>query len=223
MHMQGTPQTMQANPAYDDVVRDVDEFFGERAAAIERSCGVAAEQVVLDVGIGFGKTLEHNLQLLAALGSFTKLGRPLLLGVSRKSFIGNLTRADVSGTIAGSLACACLAVAAGVQIIRTHDVAETVRPSASPKQFWHGKKNLMWNNVIQAIQAGLAARAGDSHPRGGDLFCLPLRPRHARLAGRDRVCHVAAGPDADDDAAESESVALVAGQCLARHRARRPW
>ena len=82
---------------------------------------------MFDVGIGFGKTLEHNLQLLAALRSFTTLERPVLLGVSRKSFIGALTGANVTERLPGSLACACLAVAAGVQIIRTHDVAETIQ------------------------------------------------------------------------------------------------
>ena len=87
MHAQGTPQTMQKNPVYADVVREVGEFFGERLKRLN-ACGVAADQVVLDVGIGFGKTLEHNLQLLANLRSFTTMARPLLLGVSRKSFIG---------------------------------------------------------------------------------------------------------------------------------------
>jgi len=126
MHMQGTPQTMQANPAYTNVTREVAEFFRERLPRL-KSAGVAAEQVVWDVGIGFGKTLEHNLQLLATLESFTKLERPLLLGASRKSFIGGLHSAVAAERLPGSLACACLAVAAGVQIIRTHDVAETVQ------------------------------------------------------------------------------------------------
>ena len=126
MHAQGTPQTMQTNPVYADVVREVGEFFGERLKKLN-ACGVAADRVVLDVGIGFGKTPGHNLQLLAALRSFTKWQRPLLLGVSRKSFIGKLLGADVAGRLPASLACACLAVEAGVQIIRTHDVAETVQ------------------------------------------------------------------------------------------------
>lgn len=126
MHMQGTPQTMQSNPTYNDVVREVGEFFGERLARLA-AVGVAAEQVVLDVGIGFGKTLEHNLQLLAGLGSFTNLGRPLLVGVSRKSFIGKLLGAGADARLPGSLACASLAVEAGGQIIRAHDVAETVQ------------------------------------------------------------------------------------------------
>lgn len=126
MHMQGTPQTMQANPVYTDVVREVDEFFADRLRRLQ-ACGVASEQVVLDVGIGFGKTLDHNLQLLRELGGFRKQGRPLLLGVSRKSFIGRLAGADVDARLPGSLACACWAVAQGVQLLRTHDVAETVQ------------------------------------------------------------------------------------------------
>jgi dihydropteroate synthase len=126
MHARGTPQTMQTNPVYADVVREVGEFFRERLEKLN-ACGVAADRVVLDVGIGFGKTLEHNLQLLAALRSFTTLRRPLLLGVSRKSFIGTLLGAEVAGRLPASLACASLAVADGVQIIRTHDVAETVQ------------------------------------------------------------------------------------------------
>jgi dihydropteroate synthase len=126
MHAQGTPQTMQTNPIYADVVREVGEFFSERLGKLNAS-GVTADRVVLDVGIGFGKTPGHNLQLLAALRSFTKWQRPLLLGVSRKSFIGKLLGAEVAARLPASLACACLAVEDGVQIIRTHDVAETVQ------------------------------------------------------------------------------------------------
>ena len=126
MHMQGTPQTMQDGPVYADVVGALDHFFRDRLARLNAS-GVKPEQVVLDVGIGFGKTLEHNLQLLAGLRGFTKLGRPLLLGVSRKSFIGKLVGAELPERLPASLAGACLAVAAGVQMIRAHDVAETVQ------------------------------------------------------------------------------------------------
>jgi dihydropteroate synthase len=125
-HMQGTPQTMQANPAYNDVVREVGEFFFERLQRLS-GCGVGRDQIILDPGIGFGKTLEHNLQLLAAVQRFTTFERPLLLGVSRKSFIGKLLGVDLGARLPGALACACLAVAAGAQIIRAHDVAETVR------------------------------------------------------------------------------------------------
>lgn len=126
MHMQGLPQTMQAHPVYDDVVREVAEFFQSRMQRLS-TLGVAAEQVVFDVGIGFGKTLEHNLQLLAGMRHFKTLERPVLLGVSRKSFIGALTGTNVTERLPGSLACTCLALEAGVQIIRTHDVAETVQ------------------------------------------------------------------------------------------------
>ncbi|MBI3848949.1 MAG: dihydropteroate synthase [Verrucomicrobia bacterium] len=126
MHMQGTPQTMQSNPTYADVVREVGEFFDERLERLA-AAGVSAEQVILDVGIGFGKTLEHNLQLLAGLESFTKLKRPMLLGVSRKSFIGKLLGTPVAERLPASLACTTLAVQAGVQMFRTHDVLATVQ------------------------------------------------------------------------------------------------
>ena len=124
MHMQGTPQTMQAAPQYEDVVSEVRSFFEDRLNRLAQA-GVRAEQVALDVGIGFGKTLEHNLALLGALSSFQTLGRPLLLGVSRKSFIGQLTGAATADRLAGSLAATVLAAADGVQLVRTHDVATT--------------------------------------------------------------------------------------------------
>ena len=126
MHMQGTPQTMQTDPVYGDVAREVGDFFIERLARLN-DCGVGREQTILDPGIGFGKTREHNLQLLGALRGFTKLERPLLLGVSRKSFLGNFPGADAAERLPAALACACLAVTAGVNIIRAHDVAETAR------------------------------------------------------------------------------------------------
>ena len=124
MHMKGTPRDMQNAPSYENVVKEVNQFFGERLSAL-RNSGVPPEQVMIDVGIGFGKQLEHNLELLAHLRHFTKWQRPVLLGVSRKSFIGRLTGARVDDRLAGSLACACWAVQNGVQIIRTHDVAAT--------------------------------------------------------------------------------------------------
>jgi dihydropteroate synthase len=117
---------MQANPAYSDVVREVGEFFSERIGRLS-VCGVGRDQIILDPGIGFGKTVEHNLQLLGAVQDFTSLERPLLLGVSRKSFIGKLVGAELAARLPAALACACLAVAAGVQIVRAHDVAETVQ------------------------------------------------------------------------------------------------
>jgi len=125
MHAQGSPATMQQNPAYADVVREVGEFFAERLEKLTAT-GIAAEQIVLDPGIGFGKTLEHNLQLLAQFRRFGKFHRPLLLGVSRKSFIEKFSGAAVNQRLPASLACATLALADGGQLIRTHDVAETV-------------------------------------------------------------------------------------------------
>jgi dihydropteroate synthase len=127
MHAHSGPATMRQAPAYADVVRETGEFFQEQLGNLLNRAGIVPEQVVLDVGIGFGKTLEHNLELLANLRSFIKLRRPLLLGVSRKSFIGKLLGTEVNERLPASLACATLAVASGVQIIRTHDVAETVQ------------------------------------------------------------------------------------------------
>ena len=125
MHMQGTPQTMQAAPSYGDVVAEVGAFFENRLARLEQS-GVGHEQVVLDPGLGFGKTLEHNLQLLAALNSFTKWNRPVLLGASRKSFLAHFARGgDAKDRLPGSLACACWGAQRGVNIMRVHDVAAT--------------------------------------------------------------------------------------------------
>lgn len=126
MHMQGTPQTMQLNPVYQDVVGEVRDFFVDRLERLKRA-GVGAVQVVLDPGIGFGKTLEHNLQLLAGLERFTNLKRPVLLGVSRKSFIGKLLGTEVGARLPAALACVCLAIRAGAQMVRTHDVAETLQ------------------------------------------------------------------------------------------------
>jgi dihydropteroate synthase len=126
MHAQGSPATMQENPRYADVVQQVGEFFSERLGQMLNEVGVPMEQVILDPGIGFGKSLEHNLQLLAGLRSFTKWRRPLLVGVSRKSFIQKLLAAPVAERLPASLACTALALATGAQIIRTHDVPETL-------------------------------------------------------------------------------------------------
>jgi dihydropteroate synthase len=124
MHMQGSPLDMQRSPVYKDVVEDINTFFGERLSSLKAS-GVEAEQIVLDVGIGFGKTVEHNLRLLQDLRSFEKWERPILIGVSRKSFLEKLVGAELEGRLPASLASACWAVQKGVQIIRTHDVAAT--------------------------------------------------------------------------------------------------
>jgi dihydropteroate synthase len=127
MHSQGDPATMQDHPVYADVTREVGGFFEGQLARLVKTAGIRPEQVVLDPGIGFGKTLAHNLELLARLRHFTRFGRPLLVGVSRKSFIGKIFDAEVNQRLPASLACATLAVAEGTQIIRTHDVAETVQ------------------------------------------------------------------------------------------------
>jgi dihydropteroate synthase len=125
MHMQGTPQTMQQRPAYVDVVADVNEFFRDRLSRLQ-SAGVHGDQVVLDPGLGFGKTADHNLQLLAQLDGLTKWKRPVLLGASRKNFIQQVAgETAVAERLAGSLACACWAVECGACIIRAHDVAAT--------------------------------------------------------------------------------------------------
>jgi dihydropteroate synthase len=126
MHMQGSPQTMQENPDYEDVVEEVNEFFGQRLQALAEA-GVSADHVVLDPGLGFGKSLDHNLQLIASLDRFTTWKRPVLLGASRKSFLKWFAEPcdKPEGRLPGSLACACWAARQGAAIVRTHDVAAT--------------------------------------------------------------------------------------------------
>ena len=125
MHMQGQPQTMQAHPHYEDVVAEVDAFFQERLERLTGR-GIERDQIILDVGLGFGKTVDHNLRLLAGLGRFKKWGRPLLLGASRKSFIAAVAGGvGVGERLPGSLAAACWAVQMGAQLVRVHDVAAT--------------------------------------------------------------------------------------------------
>ena len=126
MHMQGTPQTMQLNPMYQDVVAEVREFFLDRLGKLS-GCGVGREQIILDPGIGFGKTVEHNLLLLGALRRFVDLARPLLLGVSRKSFLQHISGAGPMERQPAALACTVLAIAAGARVVRTHDVGETLQ------------------------------------------------------------------------------------------------
>jgi dihydropteroate synthase len=122
MHMQGTPQTMQKAPKYQDVVEEVEDFLAERVRfALER--GVAQNQIMLDPGIGFGKTLAHNLDLLAQLRTFTKLGFPLLVGPSRKGFIGELVEQSVQDRAWGTAGAIALAVEQGAHVLRVHDVA----------------------------------------------------------------------------------------------------
>jgi dihydropteroate synthase len=143
MHMQGTPATMQINPHYDDVVHDIARFFEARLRDLS-DFGIPPERIVLDPGIGFGKTAQHNLELLARLEEFQALGRPLCLGVSRKGFLGKALQRPVQQRLAGSLAAAAYALCRGaVQVLRVHDVAET--------------RDVV--TVIQAIQGGRFGKA----------------------------------------------------------------
>ncbi|MBW3760884.1 dihydropteroate synthase [Aeromonas jandaei] len=125
MHMQGQPRTMQVEPHYDDLVGEVKAFFDERIAAC-LAAGIAREQLLLDPGYGFGKTLAHNYQLLDAQEELLDYGLPLLVGMSRKSMIGNLLNRPVGERLAGSLACALIGMQHGARIIRVHDVRETM-------------------------------------------------------------------------------------------------
>ncbi len=128
MHMKGEPRTMQDDPRYDDVVAEVDAFLLARAEAA-MAAGVAREKIWLDPGIGFGKTVAHNLALLAALPRFVALGYPILLGASRKRFIATLDPLgrDADARLGGSLAAALIGATAGVAALRVHDVRETVQ------------------------------------------------------------------------------------------------
>ena len=125
MHMQGMPRTMQENPQYNDIIDDILEFFMQRIKECEQS-GISKERLILDPGFGFGKTLAHNYEVLAKLEQFKALGLPVLAGISRKSMIGNLLNRDVNERLAGSLAAAIVAVQQGTNIIRVHDVRESV-------------------------------------------------------------------------------------------------
>lgn len=126
MHMQGTPQTMQDNPTYADVVDEVRSFLAARAQAAV-TAGVAGEQVAVDPGIGFGKTVEHNLDLLRRLPALVELGLPVVVGPSRKSFIGAVLGLPVDQRLEGTLAACAVAVARGADVVRVHDVAPVRR------------------------------------------------------------------------------------------------
>jgi dihydropteroate synthase len=122
MHMLGDPRTMQDDPHYDDVVGDIKAFLKERMAfAID--AGIAEERILLDPGIGFGKTVEHNLELLRRLGEFVELGHPVVIGTSRKSFLGRLTGREASDRVAATVATNVLAYERGARVFRVHDVA----------------------------------------------------------------------------------------------------
>ncbi|MBW3653531.1 MAG: dihydropteroate synthase [Actinobacteria bacterium] len=122
MHMLGEPRTMQRDPRYDDVVDDVKAFLAERLAFAVRA-GIAEHRIWLDPGIGFGKTIDHNLELLARLDEVVALGRPVVVGTSRKSFLGAITGRDAGDRVAGTIATNVLALARGARVFRVHDVA----------------------------------------------------------------------------------------------------
>jgi len=126
MHMQGDPRTMQEDPRYDDVVEDVKAFLAERME-VAVAAGVAEERIWLDPGIGFGKDLDHNLELLRRLGELRALGRPLVIGTSRKSFIGKIDGSPVGQRLGGTIASSILAAAEGADVLRVHDVAEAAQ------------------------------------------------------------------------------------------------
>jgi dihydropteroate synthase len=123
MHMLGKPQTMQDDPRYDDVVAEVRDFLAERVDAAA-AAGIAEERIWLDPGIGFGKTATHNMELLRRLAELRELGRPLVIGTSRKSFIGRVDGSEASERIGGTIASSVLAAAEGAEVLRVHDVAE---------------------------------------------------------------------------------------------------
>ena len=129
MHMQGQPRTMQHAPVYQDVVKEVCDFLTQRAEVCIEA-GIAKSQIILDPGFGFGKSLQHNYQLLSQLSEVLRLNYPVLVGMSRKSMIGQLLDVPAGDRLAGSLACATIATIKGAHIIRVHDVKETVQAVA---------------------------------------------------------------------------------------------
>lgn len=140
MHMQGEPRTMQQAPEYSDVLIEVRDFLLERVSACA-GAGIARERLMIDPGFGFGKTLQHNLALFRGLQALLEPGIPLLIGVSRKSVIGDVLRRPVTRRLAGGLALATLAAEAGVRLVRTHDVAATcdaLAMVAATREGWGG-------------------------------------------------------------------------------------
>ena len=125
MHMQRDPLTMQFNPDYTDVVAEVKQFLKERTELLI-SKGIASNRIAIDPGFGFGKSLEHNLKMLANFAEFSSLGLPVLAGISRKSMLGKVTGKDTNERVAASIAAAVMAADRGAKIVRVHDVAETV-------------------------------------------------------------------------------------------------
>lgn len=138
MHMQGTPRTMQQEPRYGDVVAEVRDYLGERMRALE-AFGLAREAMAVDPGIGFGKSVEHNVALLGRLEDLGELGRPVVVGVSRKSFLGHLTGRALSDRLGPSLAAMVYALARGAHVARVHDVKESCELARLVGMFNHAK------------------------------------------------------------------------------------
>lgn len=132
MHMRGEPRTMQTSPRYADVVRDIHTYLNDRIAAAEEG-GVSSKKIMVDPGIGFGKTLKHNLHIIARLGELKDLGKPIVIGLSRKAFIGTISGAQRDQRVPGSIAAALVAVENGANMVRVHDVRETAQ---ALKVFW---------------------------------------------------------------------------------------
>ena len=146
MHMRGTPATMQDDPRYDDLVGEIRGFLAERVRAAE-AAGVPAERLIVDPGLGFGKTVDHNLELLRRQAEFHALGRPLLLGFSRKAFLGAILDRSPAGRLEGTIAAAVLSVERGAHILRVHDVGAVAR-------------------AVRSAEAILARGNGDAAPGG---------------------------------------------------------
>jgi dihydropteroate synthase len=143
MHMQGTPRTMQDSPSYDDVVDDVRAFLAARIEAAV-GAGIAEQRIWVDPGIGFGKTVGHNLELLRRLGELRELGRPIVVGTSRKRFLGSLTGREVDARLGGTVASNVLALVAGADVLRVHEVREmrralTVAQAVAGAAAWRGE------------------------------------------------------------------------------------
>jgi dihydropteroate synthase len=137
MHIKGAPENMQDNPQYDNVMDEIYDFLEDRAnEAIES--GIKQEKIIVDPGIGFGKTLEHNLEILNKVSEFKMLGYPVIIGASRKSFIGNILDLPVSERLEGSIAAAVYSIINGVDILRVHDVRETIRAAEVAKRIKNG-------------------------------------------------------------------------------------
>ena len=126
MHMKGTPRTMQQTPRYGDVVNEVYTLLQERIRAAEAQ-GIHPDRIIIDPGIGFGKTTAHNLEILKRLSEFSGLNKPLLIGTSRKSFIGNILELPVTQRVEGTIATVCWAITQGADIVRVHDVKANAR------------------------------------------------------------------------------------------------